>query len=339
MRKKSLLTKVVALGATATLLASTTAFAEATYSTRTLYLKSDANTAYVSTTVTGLSEGDEVTYLAGYTEGNTPVYINQFTAEGENLTFKYKTSKDNLGASKEIKMAKADKTFTVNGTVTPATAGEDKIPEAQKFTFNVTVDSGTAKAIAVNAGDVIGADKITLTGVTLGDGTLNTTAKLNDVDAQVAVVADGVSVTLPTSFVEYNTDTLELTKTNATLALTTTPAVAPTIDYVSGVKTSKYTYTYTAEGATEETSVTGPMFAIYGKVTGTVDEYGIAVSYDGELGKYAYYKADGKDDDGTFGVAVIDDESATSIDAYAKTYIKVGGEYTYGAVKHIAVSK
>ena len=87
MRKKSLLTKVVALGATATLLVSTTAFA-ATYSTRTLYLKSDVNTAYVSTTVTGLSEGDEVTYLAGYTEGNTPVYINQFTAEGENLTFK-----------------------------------------------------------------------------------------------------------------------------------------------------------------------------------------------------------------------------------------------------------
>lgn len=338
MRKKSLLTKVVALGATATLLASTTAFAEATYSTRTLYLKSDANTAYVSTTVTGLSEGDEVTYLAGYTGNGTPVYINQFTAEGENLTFKYKTSKDNLGASKEIKMAKADKTFTVNGTVTPATAGEDKIPEAQKFTFNVTVDSGTAQAIAVNAGDVIDADKITLTGITLGDGTLNTTAKLNDVDAQVAVVADGVSVTLPTSFVEYNTDTLELTKTNATLALTTTPAVAPTIDYVSGVKTSKYKYTYTAEGATEETSVTGPMFAIYGKVTGTVDEYGIAVSYDGESGKYAYYKADGKDDDGTFGVAVIDDESATSIDAYAKTYIKVAGEYTYGAVKHIAVS-
>lgn len=336
MRKKSLLTKVVALGATATLLASTTAFAEATYSTRTLYLKSDANTAYVSTTVTGLSEGDEVTYLAGYTEGNTPVYINQFTAEGENLTFKYKTSKDNLGASKEIKMAKADKTFTVNGTVTPATAGEDKIPEAQKFTFNVTVDNGTAQAIAVNAGDVIDADTITLTGITLGDGTLGTTAKLDDADATVAVVADGVSVTLPANFVSYDDNTLVLTKTSATLALTTTPAVEPAIDYVSGVKASSYTYTYTPDGSTEETSVSGPMFAIYGKVTGTVDEYGIAVSYDGEEGTYAYYKADGKDDDGTFGVAVIDDnEGATTIDAYAKTYIKVGDAYTYGAVKHI----
>lgn len=335
MRKKSLLTKVVALGATATLLVSTTAFA-ATYSTRTLYLKSDVNTAYVSTTVTGLSEGDEVTYLAGYTEGNTPVYINQFTAEGENLTFKYKTSKDNLGASKEIKMAKADKTFTVNGTVTPATAGEDKIPEAQKFTFNVTVDSGTAQAISVNAGDVIGADTITLAGITLGDGILDTTAKLEGADATVAVVADGLSVTLPTNFVSYDDNTLVLSKTSATLALTTTPAVEPAIDYVSGVKASSYTYTYTPDGSSEAISVSGPMFAIYGKVTGTVDEYGIAVSYDGEEGTYAYYKADGKDDDGTFGVAVIDDdESATTIDAYAKTYIKIGDAYTYGAVKHI----
>lgn len=336
MRKKSLLTKVVALGATATLLASTTAFADATYSTRTLYLKSDADTAYVSTTVTGLTAGDEVTYLAGYTGGNTPVYINQFTAEGENLTFKYKTSKANLGASKEIKMAKADSTFTTNAAVTPATTGENTIPEAQKFTFNVTVDNGTAQAIAVNAGDVINADTITLTDITLGDGTLDTTAKLDGADATVAVVADGVSVTLPANFVSYDDNTLVLSKTSVALALTTTPAVEPAIDYVSGVKASSYTYTYTPDGSSEAISVSGPMFAIYGKVTGTVDEYGIAVSYDGEEGTYAYYKADGKDDDGTFGVAVIDDdESATTIDAYAKTYIKIGDAYTYGAVKHI----
>ncbi len=328
MRKKSLLTKVVALGATATLLASTTAFAEAKYSTRTLYLKSDANTAYVSTTVTGLSEGDEVTYLAGYTEGNTPVYINQFTAEGENLTFKYKTSKDNLGASREIKMAKADKTFTVNGTVTPATAGEDKIPEAQKFTFNVTVDSGTAQAIAVNAGDVIDADKITLTGITLGDGTLNTTAKLNDVDAQVAVVADGVSVTLPTSFVEYNTDTLELTKTNATLALTTTPAVKPAVSYTAALKSDKATLTITDTEDKDYEIKDARMYVVYGEAIGSASEYGIAVSESADpatASDVKYYPASANEN-GAFGVAIVDD-GKDAFTAYIRTYYKATDDY------------
>lgn len=349
MRKKSLLTKVVALGATATLLASTTAFA-ATYSTRTLYLTSDPNTAYVSTTVTGLDAGDEVTYLAGYTGNSTPVYINQFTAEGANLTFKYKTSKDNLGTSKEIKMAKADKTFTVNGTVTPATAGEDKIPEAQKFTFKVTVNAGAEQAIAVNAGDVIDAGKITLTGIKLGADTLNTTAKLNGADTGVNVNADGnVVVTLPTNFVTYNDATLELTKTEAALVLTTTPAVEPAVSYTVALKSDKATLTIKDANNADYEIKDARMYVVYGAAIGSASEYGIAVSESVDpatASDVKYYPASA-DENGAFGVAIVDD-GKDAFTAYIRTYYKATsdsnpvlttGNEALKTISFVAVSK
>ena len=329
MRKKSLLTKVVALGATATLLASTTALADATYSTRTLYLTSDPNTAYVSTTVTGLSEGDEVTYLAGYTGNGTPVYINQFTAEGASLTFKYKTSTANLGAGKEIKMAKADSTFTTNATVTPATTGENTIPEAQKFTFKVTVNGGVEQIIAVNAGDVIGANKIILTGISLGTDTLNTTAKLNNDDADVSVNADGnVVVTLPTDFVKYDADSLELMRKEAALALTTTPAVKPAVSYTAALKSDKATLTITDTEDKDYEIKDARMYVVYGEAIGSASEYGIAVSESADpatASDVKYYPASANEN-GAFGVAIVDD-GKDAFTAYIRTYYKATDDY------------
>ena len=114
MRKKSLLTKVVALGAMTTLLASTTAFAATapTVSTKTIYLKGEPNYVYVTTTVSGVSANDEVTYLAG--DSTNPIYINQYTIPADTsgtYSFSYKTTKENV-VGNSVKVAKADSTFT-----------------------------------------------------------------------------------------------------------------------------------------------------------------------------------------------------------------------------------
>ena len=291
MRKKSLLTKVVALGATATLLASTTAFA-ATYSTRTIYLTGEPNYVYVTTTVDGLTTGDEVTYLAGDT--NEPIYINQYTvetADGTTKSFSYKTTKAKNGVvGATVKMAKADSTFSNSETITTS---DSKLPDTDKFTFTVNVDGEEKTKVSFEAADIVGANSVNLGSIDLG-GKVFDSAKIGET-AVNATVSGSVVVELPSNFVTLN-DANELSSKEATIEITTKSAVAPSVTYSSGVKSKEYEFTYTDTDGKK--TITGPMFAIYGTVAGDgVTECGIAVS-DTEDPKNAasgveYYAASG----------------------------------------------
>ena len=73
----------------------------ATYTTTTTYL--NQNTIEVTSTASGLAEGDMATYVAynneGFNEANA-VYIDQATANGEDdVVFTYQTSSDNVKAT------------------------------------------------------------------------------------------------------------------------------------------------------------------------------------------------------------------------------------------------
>lgn len=340
MRKKSLLTKVIAMGAITTLLASTTAFA-ATYSTRTLYVAGDTSKVEVATTVTGLNANDEVTYLAG--DSANPVYINQYTADNTTYTFKYTTTAEKLSTTQAIKMAKSDSTFT-NGEAVAAGTGESvTVPATQEFTFKVTVGDAAPVDVKVNPRDVANVTTpkiIKLTGVNV-DGTIATatlaTDTLNETDVKdnITTAADGINLTINSSLTTINESTLEITgATSANLVITvaSTPVV-PSVNYVEGLKSNNYSATITKEDSTTENITNARMFVIYGKAE-NCDEYGIAVSYDAAFEKddvtgFECYRAL-SNDGGKFGVAIVDDAEVAAATAYVRVYYKANDTVTLG---------
>lgn len=327
MRKKSLLTKVVALGATATLLASTTAFAEApTVSTKTIYLKGDTTYVYVTTTVSNVKANDEITYLAGGTDN--PIYINQYTANADGTySFSYKTTRTDYKDS-TVKVAKADSTFTET-----ASAGDTKLPDTDKFTLTVNVDGTKAKDFTFEAYDVT--SKIfALDGVALGSGKTIKSATYGDKTVEAKVVENGISVTIEDGLTTIVDNAMSVT--SGTLNIVTENVKEPSIAYTSGVKSKSYEYK-----VDDNTTITGPMFAIYAAVEGSdVAEYGIAVSFDSEFdgtdsSKYELYQA-ASNENGNFGVAVIDDNTENAMTkAYARPYYKVGSDIKFGDMKVI----
>lgn len=337
MRKKSLLTKVVALGATATLLASTTAFAELGYTTRTIYLKGAPNYVYVTTTVSGLTTGDEVTYLAG--ETNNPIYINQYTvetADGTTKSFSYKTTKDRSGVvGATVKMAKTDSTFSNPATITTSNS---KLPDTDKFTLTVNVDGTKAKDFTFEAYDVT-SEIFALDGVALGSEKTIKSATYGGKTVEAKVVENGISVTINGGLTTITANN-EMAVTNGTLNIVTEKVKEPSIAYTSGVKASEYSMTY----GDDNTTIIGPMFAIYGSVSGTgVTEYGIAVSFTSEFDKdsgetaYTLYPAAEIGVDGAFGVALIDDKNDTNCmkSAWARPYLKAANGIVFGDMKVI----
>lgn len=352
MRKKSLLTKVVALGAMTTLLASSTAFA-ATYSTRTLYKAgSNEGKVEVATIVTGLTENDEVTYLAGSAEN--PVYINQYTAnpvnEGGKYVFKYTTDVSNLNNT-SIKMAKTASDFTGGEEVTAANGNTVADPTA--FTFNVTVDDAAVQTVNVaDARSVAAADSVISLDVTgIGDNTIKT-VKLNNKDVDVSKVvktASGIQLTIPEPLTTIDDNDLSLAATSATLVITTETVVKnPEISYVGGYKAATYENATVAkeDGTTE--NITGPMFAMYGHAK-DCDEFGVAVSF---VGEWDGNTTDGKEvlryqalanDNGDFAVAIIDDANAENCmkEAWARVYMTYTHDenikrVVYGDLIHIS---
>lgn len=328
MRKKSLLTKVVALGAMTTLLASSTAFAAATYSTRTLYKAGSNEKVEVATIVTGLTENDEVTYLAGSAEN--PVYINQYTAnpvnEGGKYVFKYTTDATNIGTT-SIKMAKTASDFTGGAEVTPDSSNTVADPTA--FTFKVTVDDAAEQTVnVVDARSVAAAGRIISLDFTGIGGNTIKTVKLNDEDvlSNVVKTESGIQLTIPKALTTINEDDLSLTATSATLVITTEKVVKdPQVTYAGGYKADTYTATVSTEnGGTEE--VEGPMFAVYGNAKDYEGyEYGFLISFAANPDENSYkpYKAAGANENGDFAVAIIDpDKKMTK--AYAVPYVKLG---------------
>lgn len=330
MRKKSLLTKVVALGAMTTLLASSTAFA-ATYSTRTLYKAGSNEKVEVATIVTGLAENDEVTYLAGSAEN--PVYINQYTANPVSTdgkyVFKYTTDAANIGTT-SIKMAKTASDFTGGAEVTPDSSNTVADPTA--FTFKVTVDDAAEQTVSVvDARSVAAADSVISLAVTgIGDNTIKT-VKLNNEDVDVSKVVktdSGIQLTIPKALTTINEDDLSLTPTSATLVITTEKVVKnPQVTYAGGYKVDTYEATVsTKDGGTEV--VEGPMFAVYGNAKDYEGyEYGFLISFAANPDENSYepYKAAGANENGDFAVAIIDPDK-TMTKAYAVPYIKLGAD-------------
>ena len=327
MRKKSLLTKVVALGAMTTLLASSTAFA-ATYSTRTLYKAGSNEKVEVATIVTGLTENDEVTYLAG--NADDPVYINQYTANPVNegkYVFKYTTDVSNLNNT-SIKMAKTASDFTGGAEVTPDSGNTVADPTA--FTFKVTVDGADEQTVNVaDARSVAAANSIISLGVTgIGDNTIKT-VKLNGEDVDVLSVTkttSGIQLTIPKALTTIDENDLSLTPTSATLVITTEKVVKnPQVTYAGGYKVDTYKATVSTEsGGTEE--VEGPMFAVYGNAKDYEGyEYGFLISFAANPDENSYkpYKAAGANENGDFAVAIIDPDK-TMTKAYAVPYVKLG---------------
>lgn len=329
MRKKSLLTKVVALGAMTTLLASSTAFAAATYSTRTLYKAGSNEKVEVATIVTGLAANDEVTYLAG--NADNPVYINQYTADPTDgkYVFKYTTDAANIGKA-SIKMAKTASDFTGGAEVTPDSGNTVADPTA--FTFKVTVDDAAEQTVNVaDARSVAVANSIISLDVTgIGDNTIKT-VKLNgeDVDAlSVVKTTSGIKLTIPKALTTIDENDLSLTPTSATLVITTEKVVKnPQVTYAGGYKVDTYEATVsTKDGGTEV--VEGPMFAVYGNAKDYEGyEYGFLISFAANPDENSYepYKAAGANENGDFAVAIIDPDK-TMTKAYAVPYIKLGAD-------------
>ena len=229
-----------------------------------------------------------------------------------------------------VKVAKSNSTFTDS-----AAADAGALPATDKFILTVNVDGNKAKDISFEAYEVVGVTTITLTDVNLGGNNLaSATIDGDNAVASATVAANGnIVVTLTNALTTLENN--EMTRTSATINITTKDPVTPTVSYSTGVKAKSYEFKY-KEGNVEKT-ITGPMFAIYGNVKGDVTEYGIAVSFEGdfevgETDKYSLYSAAESDANGDFGVAIIDDsiENPTPMTkAYAKLYYKIGGTTTF----------
>ena len=111
MSKKNLAKRLIALVAIVTMFAAMTVTASAAdepaFVSTTVY--SGNETVTVTTTVTGLTAGDQVTYYAKNANSDD-VYVNQYTAASATLTESYKADLEDV-AGLDIKMAKVDETF------------------------------------------------------------------------------------------------------------------------------------------------------------------------------------------------------------------------------------
>ncbi len=107
MSKKNLAKRLIALIAIVAMFAAMTITASAAnYSSTTMYVND--TTVKVSTAVTGLTDGDEVTYYAKGTNGD--VYVNQYTADGVSMTKDYVADTEDIDGL-VIKMAKVSEAF------------------------------------------------------------------------------------------------------------------------------------------------------------------------------------------------------------------------------------
>lgn len=110
MSKKNLAKRLIALVAIVAMFAAMTVTASAAdepaFESTTVY--SGNETVKVTTTVTGLTPGDQVTYYAK--NPNSEVYVNQYTATGATLKESYKANLADVSGL-EINMAKVDETF------------------------------------------------------------------------------------------------------------------------------------------------------------------------------------------------------------------------------------
>ncbi len=186
MSKKNLAKRLIALVAIVAMFAAMTVTASAAdepaFESTTVY--SGNETVTVTTTVTGLTAGDQVTYYAK--NSSSEVYVNQYTATGATLSESYKANLEDVSGL-EINMAKVDETFDNYAKIDGSNVEGFSIVMDNKVVYS----NGTAPAIddivytnvsAVNAeGNAISSLKATYNNVT-------ETVKVFVVDGKVAIV-------------------------------------------------------------------------------------------------------------------------------------------------------
>lgn len=264
-------------------------------STSTVYNAADPSKIEVTSTVSGTDvvSGNIYTYLAydknvtdTVTQGNQIVYIDQQTANGSQVIFKYVTGNTNIGS--KIKVGGKDKTgvaYTANGSTTipsPAT------------TVNVAVNTGEASAQTVD----------------LSDGTAYVSLSFTDINPVSSVTVSGkesVDWFAGSGCVWILAGDLT---NGATVTITTEAAAVAAYDTLAGG--------YLANDGGVKSLI------VAGKVTGNdaTTEYGIEIATDKGFTDKVQYKALGKGSDGTFAIKLQDltNGGLTGDTVYARAY-------------------
>lgn len=331
--------KAIAIASVTSMLCaySVSASAAATYTSSTKYYNG-AEKVNVSTTVSNLQEGDEVTYLA-FGGGNTfdpatsnIVYVNQYTTadtETTSKTFSYVTDAANIGSI--VKMAKSDSNFANAETINPSSE-ENKIQSA-KVKFKIDVDSASYTPTL----DLTpGAQWITLP-IKIAAGKEIATMTIGE----TTYTSEDVIVTSENIQFEYTFayDDEEITGSITTRDIKDYKGTAPTV--IGAFKNKKFSETIGDE------TVEGYAYAILADATNTPigNEYGIALSktasFEGteEPSDALYLKSSGRGTDNKFAVVYVDDAAATGTVYYA-TYMKDAARtITFGDMGTINLDK
>jgi len=323
MSKKNLAKRLIALVAIVAMFAAMTITASAaSYSSTTMYVNDE--TVKVTTYVTGLTKGDEVTYYAKGNNGD--VYVNQYTAESASMKQSY-VANDADVAGLDITMAKVSEAFDgyekINGDGSVFVglgfqygetgvkyAADDALPEMDEIIVlkDVPFVDGTNYISAITA--------------TIGENA--------PVELDVVKVEEGGEVAFinPFGFAYDENGLIDVTgalnladQTTVVVNLEFTYAYSPevkdvSIDYI-GVQTAAE---YTVD------DVTGKLFAVAYDINSGVapSEYGIEI-IDGEK-----LPAVGSSDEGKFAIAVVDAEFAPF---KYRPYVVVDEVTYYGDIK------
>lgn len=308
MSKKNLAKRLIALVAIVAMFAAMTITASAAeYSSTTMYVGND--TVKVTTYVTGLTKGDEVTYYAKTTEND--VYVNQYTADGSTLEEDYVADLDKIDGM-EIKMAKVDADFSNHAKI-------DEEANIGAFTFVLNDAVVYAEKVAPAVDDIV---ETTIPVMNEGKmiSTVSATYGETEYDFPVVIIENKVAIVNPIDFGE-GTDMkyVELTATYDAIPEIETV----TINYI-GVQTAAE---YTVDEGTDD-EVTGTLFAVACDIDSAdaPSEFGIEI-----LGEETQVlPAIGASADGKFAIAVVDEEFAPF---QYRAYVVVGDNTVYGDVK------
>lgn len=267
-------------------------------STSTVYNAADPSKIEVTSIVSGTDvvSGNIYTYLAydknvkdTVTQGNQIVYIDQQTANGSQVTFKYVTGNTNIGS--KIKVGGKDaqgQAYTANGSTTipsPATK------------VNVSVNGESAEAQEVNLTDSDAYVQISFTDTNTNPVSNVTVSGVTDVDwfagnGCVWILARNLS-------------------NGATVTITTAAEAA-----VAYFQTLAGGYLANDDGVKS--------LIVAGKVTGNdaTTEYGIEIATASDFAGSTKYKALGKGSDGTFAIKLQDlaKGDLTGDTVYARAY-------------------
>ena len=276
-------------------------------STSTVYNAADPSKIEVTSTVSGtdVATGNIYTYLAydksvtdTVTQGSQIVYIDQQTANGSQVTFKYVTDNGNIGS--KIKVGGKDaqgQAYTANGNTTipsPATK------------VNVSVNGESAGAQEV---DLTNKEAYVRLSVTVSDPVSNVTVS----DKSVEWFAGNGYVWILAG---------DLTN-GATVTITTAAAAEAAYDTLAGG--------YLANDGDVKSLI------VAGKVTGNdaITEYGIEIATNKEFTGSTKYKALGKGSNGEFAIKLQDlaNGGLTGDTVYARAFY--GNKY---AEKYVELS-